>query len=164
MTNATVILDNRQTAVPIDLDRLDRRLRAAIAAERTASAELTVVIVDDATIRRWNREFLGHDWATDVISFPDEDACDAPQWDDIQPRGQGRAIAGELMVSAETARREADLRSASIDDELLLYCVHGWLHLCGYDDLTDEERPQMRARERAVLAPLGLIPTDLETE
>ncbi len=163
MTTYTVTLDNRQTAVPVDLDRLEQRLRASIAAEGVAGAELTVVIVDDAVIRQWNRDFLGHDWATDVISFPEEESDPLRHWEAHQLRGSGRVIAGELMVSAETALREAQLRAASVNDELLLYCVHGWLHLCGYDDLTDAERPLMRARERDVLTLFGLIPTDLET-
>lgn len=163
MTTCTVTLDNRQTAVPVDLERLEQRLRASLAAEQVAGAELTVVIVDDAMIRRWNRDFLGHDWATDVISFPEEATDPCIAWEAAQLRGKGRFIAGELMVSAETALREATLRTASVNDELLLYCVHGWLHLCGYDDLTDAERPRMRVREREVLTLFGLIPTDLET-
>ncbi len=163
MTTCTVTLDNRQTAVPVDLERLELRLRVSLAAEQVAGAELTVVIVDDAMIRRWNRDFLGHDWATDVIGFPEEATDPNIPWEPAQLRGKGRFIAGELMVSAETALREATLRTASVNDELLLYCVHGWLHLCGYDDLTDAERPRMRAREREVLTLFGLIPTDLET-
>ena len=69
---------------------------------------------------------------------------------------------GELIVSTETALREAAAHGWSPQDEVLLYVVHGLLHLCGYDDLTDEARPAMRVREREVLAGWQLVPTGLE--
>lgn len=77
--------------------------------------------------------------------FPEEESDPLRHWEAHRLRGSGRVIAGELMVSAETALRETQLRAASVNDELLLYCVHGWLHLCGYDDLTGAERPLMPA-------------------
>ncbi len=131
-----------------------------IAAEEPASAELTVVLVDDAEIHRLNREFLGHDWATDVITFFDDAPADGTPSTGV--RGRGKKISGELVLSVETARREAARQGWDIGAELLLYCVHGWLHLCGYDDLTDVERPQMRQREREVLQLFGLAPANLE--
>ena len=73
-----------------------------------------------------------------------------------------RRLEGELIVSTETALREAAAHGWTPADELLLYVVHGLLHLCGYDDLTDEARPVMRAREREVLAGWQLVPTGLE--
>ncbi len=153
-------IQNRQTRWSVNLTDLEQRLRTAIAAEAPAAAEIAVVLVDDAEIHRLNREFLNHDWPTDVITFFDDSPEEIRDFGPI--RGYGRAIAGELVVSVETAFREARRQGWGIDDELLLYCVHGWLHLCGYDDLTDDERPQMRRREREVLGLFGLSPQDLE--
>ena len=73
-----------------------------------------------------------------------------------------KTVEGELIVSTETALREAAAHGWSPHDEVLLYVVHGVLHLCGYDDLTDEARPAMRVREREVLAGWQLVPTGLE--
>ena len=69
---------------------------------------------------------------------------------------------GELIVSTETAVREAHAHGWLAEDELILYVVHGLLHLCGYDDLTDDARPLMRSRERQMLALWELTPTGLE--
>lgn len=160
MSSIQLSIQNRQSALPVDVDSLEQRLRRAIAVEDAASADVTVLLVDDPEIHRLNREFLDHDWPTDVITFFDDEA-DAvgagPRY-----RARGQHVAGELVVSVETAAREAVRQGWRVDDELLLYCVHGWLHLCGYDDLTDDERPFMRQRERELLAPFGLTPTDLE--
>lgn len=96
--------------------------------------DVVVALVDDAEIARVHREFLGIDGPTDVITFP----------------------YGEIVVSAETARREADPRGLPPLHELILYVVHGALHLKGYDDRRARDRERMRAAERRVLRRLGL--------
>lgn len=151
---------NRQSDESVNVETLEQWFRRAIAAEDPATAEVTIILVDDAEIHRLNREFLDHDWPTDVITFFDEET--APFSPTDERRGRGRHIAGELVISVTTARREATRQGWGVDEELLLYCVHGWLHLCGYDDLTDNERPLMRQRERELLALFGLTPLNLE--
>ncbi|HUQ72535.1 MAG TPA: rRNA maturation RNase YbeY [Planctomycetaceae bacterium] len=153
-------IDNRQS-LPVAESTLVEQLTAALQQEQVASAEVAIAFVDDAEIRRINREFLDHDWPTDIISFSyadDESTVTNP----AQPRGCGRELDGELVVSVETAARCAAAHGWSLHAELLLYCVHGLLHLCGYDDLTDDERPLMRRRERELLAAFGLSPQNLE--
>jgi probable rRNA maturation factor len=90
--------------------------------------------VDDRTIARLHERFLGVPGPTDVLSFPH----------------------GEIVVSAETARREARARGIEPLHELLLYVVHGALHLAGHRDKRTKEQKAMRAAERRVLARLGL--------
>ena len=160
--NYSIAIDDSQTALPIDAGWLVDSLQRVLAAEGAAAADLHVVLVGDAEIRRINRQHLQHDWPTDVLSFSyaDETATDCDRW----PRGQGLAIDGEIVISAETAVREAPRHGWSLRDELLLYAVHGCLHLCGYDDLSDAERPSMRRREREVLALFGLCPQGLEED
>ncbi|HET6426577.1 MAG TPA: rRNA maturation RNase YbeY [Planctomycetaceae bacterium] len=160
MPSTHLSIQNRQSAVPVDIGSLEQKLRQAIAVEETASVDVTVLLVDDVEIHRLNREFLNHDWPTDVITFFNDDTPAVGT--DPDRRGRGRHLTGELVVSVNTAEREAVRQGWRVDDELLLYCVHGWLHLCGYDDLTDDERPLMRQRERELLALFGLTPTDLE--
>jgi probable rRNA maturation factor len=71
-------------------------------------------------------------------------------------RAAGAAIEGEIIASAEMAATMAGDGKWSAEAELILYVVHGLLHICGYDDLTPEEKCIMRARERAILSKLGL--------
>ncbi|MDX1928270.1 MAG: rRNA maturation RNase YbeY [Pirellulaceae bacterium] len=104
----------------------------------------SISIVDDPTIHRLNREHLDHDWPTDVISFvfDDED-------------GQ---IDGEIIASIDTAARLAQQAAWPTADELLLYIIHGLLHLAGLDDINPEDRDNMRKAERDCLLALA-VPT-----
>jgi probable rRNA maturation factor len=109
-----------------------------------AEATVSVALVDDATIRQLNRRYLNHDESTDVLSF-------------VLQREAGR-LEGEVVVSAETAHRASRRFGWSPADELLLYVIHGALHLIGYDDQAPDERAAMREQERAYLARFGLRP------
>jgi probable rRNA maturation factor len=117
----------------------ERTLRAYGAADEAC---IDVAVVDDPTIHQLNRERLDHDWPTDVISFL---YADEP-------------IAGELIVSADTAERVAAEYGWDPAAELALYVVHGTLHLLGYDDRTDEERAEMQSEENRILATFGWTP------
>ncbi|MCA9127781.1 MAG: rRNA maturation RNase YbeY [Planctomycetales bacterium] len=101
---------------------------------------LSVSIVDDATIRAVNRDQLQHDWATDVISFQIE--C------------TDKLVDGEVIASAETAARLSKQAGWHASDELLLYVVHGMLHVVGLDDIQQGDRLQMRNAERDCLTAL----------
>lgn len=119
---------DRQAAVP--------RAKAACkrAAERVLQGRKVVVaLVDDETIAELHERYLGVPEPTDVLSFPH----------------------GEIVVSGDTARREAAARGIPPLHELVLYVVHGALHLAGHDDRTPAARRRMRAAERRVLAELG---------
>jgi probable rRNA maturation factor len=117
----------------------DRRLASLLARAARAAGPLRgpvdVLVVRDAPIRRLNRERLGHDFATDVLTFP----MNEPH------------LWGEIVVSAETAAREARARGLRADRELALYVVHGVLHLRGYDDRTPAASARMRAAERRAM-------------
>jgi probable rRNA maturation factor len=141
----------------IDLGAVEIRetVRKVLKLEHVADAEISVAVLDDAAIHAINRNHLGHDFPTDVISFVYESARSAPPARS-EPRGSGLKIEGEIVLSAETARREASRHGWSARSELQLYIVHGLLHLCGYDDLTPAEKRSMRRRERAVLKELGI--------
>jgi probable rRNA maturation factor len=153
-------IDNSQSHVRITESRIRKVVRAVLAAEQVAGATLSIALADNATVRRVNREFLQHDYHTDVLSFLFESHCVAMR--DTRRitnprRAYGRHIDGEVLVSAEMALQMAGRFGWSARDELTLYLVHGLLHLCGYDDQTPLERRIMRARERTILAELGII-------
>lgn len=116
--------------------------RAALAALGVYRASINLLFLDDPAIRSLNRRHLGHDWPTDVITFPLSEPGD-------------RALAGELVVSTETAAREAQERGLDPGRELGLYIVHGLLHLLGHDDQTESERAAMHHRQEAIVEQLG---------
>lgn len=108
------------------------------------SAQISVAIVDDPTIHDLNRQYLEHDFPTDVLSFTLAE--------------QDSHLEGQLVVSLDTAAAQAAEYGWKTEDELLLYVVHGTLHLVGYDDGTAEQREEMRVQERRVLERFGLTP------
>ncbi len=139
-------IGDNQSHMEIDLHRLRHLVRRTLALEEVEAASISVALVDDPTIRAVNARHLGHDWPTDVISFPFSEPGD-PE------------LAGELVVSAEMALTTARSIGADPFAELALYVVHGLLHLRGHDDRTSEGAASMRIREAEVLADLGLANT-----
>jgi len=130
--------------VPGDRD-LARALRAALEHGGRPGREVSLVVVDDATIGELHGRFLGDPTPTDVITF------DLGDGDEPGPDA-------ELYVSLDTARRVAGERGVPLARELTLYVVHGALHLCGLDDHDPADRAAMRVAEREVLGGLGFPP------
>ena len=123
-------------------------------------AVLSVTLVDNPTMHRLNREHLQHDYPTDVISFPLEWMCGNESCEDrigyLDGRAKGALIEGEIVVSVDYAEEMARRCGWTTQNELTLYAVHGMLHICGYDDLTTDEKQVMRSREKAILGHLGI--------
>lgn len=138
----SIEITNEQDALRFDENRLKRGAAAVLRDAGIADGSLSIAVVDDRAIHALNSKFLAHDCPTDVLSF-------------VLDQNGGR-LEGEVVASAETAIRAALEFGWSAEDELLLYVVHGTLHLVGYDDTSDELRAAMRAAERRYLADLGL--------
>ena len=134
---------NRQKTVAVDARWLERIVRKAVAAIKAEAAEITVLVVDDRRIAALHDRWLGIPGPTDVLTF------------DLAA-GEPHRLAGDIAVSAETARRLAHELGWQARHELAYYVVHGLLHLAGEDDGTPGERRRMRRRERAVMAAVGL--------
>ncbi len=139
-----VEIANEQETHPIDIELLERGVKTVLAGESIDTAKISLAIVDDPTIHVLNRKYLEHDYETDVLSFLLSD--------------EAEPIDGEVIVSVDTAAREADQFGWTTIDELLLYVIHGTLHLVGYDDKSDELRSVMRGKERMYLGELGRCP------
>lgn len=133
---------NVQDAVPIDGRALSAAARAAL---KDVPGRYSVAIVDNRRMSRLNRRYLGRRGPTDVMAFPYGSGTPAKA-----------NCAGEIVVSAELAASEAKARGAAVAAELALYVVHGALHLAGFDDSTRRQAAEMHARERGILAKLGL--------
>jgi probable rRNA maturation factor len=126
--------------------RLDRRALAVAIATLDAHAprfaggcpagELSIVFLRDAAMAKLHADFLSDPTPTDVITFEGHPTL---------------GVAGEICVSVDTAARYARRHRGNFSRELLLYVVHGWLHLAGYDDRSPAKKRQMRAAEARAL-------------
>lgn len=135
---------NQQIDWPIDEEQLQQGIHAVLAGEGLTRARISLAIVDNHVIHELNRQYLQHDYATDVLSFVLE-----------QDTGY---VEGEIIVSAEMAHQLAEGFGWKPSNELLLYVIHGTLHLAGYDDLAANDKEQMRGREAFYLKQFGLTP------
>jgi probable rRNA maturation factor len=145
---AKIEITDLQDHVRLDKKTLLQVIRRVIKEEGRSAKSLSIVLTDNRHIRDLNREYLGHDTFTDVISFPLEDL----DW----PGGQlGGGLNGEIIASAELAHQQAAAVNGDPRAELMLYLVHGLLHLMGYDDRTPDEARHMHAREDALLDQFG---------
>jgi probable rRNA maturation factor len=141
-----VDVSDRQDILRVSPRWLDRIVRAALRAEGVERAAIGISLVDDRRIAAIHRRWLGVPGPTDVITF------------DLSAGGGPRAagLAGDLVVSVETARRMGPAVGWTAHRELAYYVVHGLLHLAGYDDHAAADRRAMRARERVVMRACGL--------
>lgn len=160
ITRYEVEIDDSQKVLKVDHRRLADVVRSVLAAEKCVSATISIAIVDNKTIHGLNVRYLQHDYPTDVLSFLleeelDPDSLPIPKG---SPRGCGKRIEGEIILSSEMAKQMATKYRWKPLDEAMLYVVHGLLHLCGYDDMTRKEQASMQQREREVLADWGLSP------
>jgi len=130
---------------------IQQAVRSSLILRGWTDAEISVAVVDSWTIRQLNREYLKHDYATDVLSFL---FLRAPR---------KRKLIGEIVVCAEVAAKLAARQKWKWHDELLLYVVHGALHLVGYNDKTLPQRRRMQSAESKILTELGIkaLPGDL---
>lgn len=141
----TIEVSNRQD-LGFDEESLISVVRSILDNYGFERGEISIAIVDDPEIRELNRQYLNHDYETDVLSFVL----------DFEPeRG---LLNGQLIVSADTAAREANELGVPLQSELMLYVTHGTLHLVGFDDLDPASALEMRSMEHQFLAPFEIVP------
>ena len=115
--------------------------------------EISLTYTDDARIKKLNAEFRGIDKATDVLSFPltDFEGTDEP------PVDEPAIGLGDIVISLETAKRQAEEFGHSFEREVAFLTVHSMLHLLGYDHVdSEEDDAEMRRRQREILEKMGL--------
>lgn len=151
-----VIISNNQKAVkiPTGVRMLVRRCCHAVLVQENfeGSAEISVTFVDDEQIKELNKKHRSLDKSTDVLSFPlGEDGKY-----DVNPE-TGAKILGDIVISMETAVRQAEEYGHPLQREVAFLTVHSMLHLLGYDHVNGGlEAVHMREKEEAVLTQLGL--------
>ena len=121
-------------------------------------AEVSVVLTDNREIQALNREYRGIDAPTDVLSFPmlefdtpsDFSQVEAHVEDCFNPE-TGELILGDIILSVDKIREQAESYGHSQERELAFLIAHSMLHLCGYDHMEDEERKEMEAKQEKIL-------------
>lgn len=127
--------------IRVSEDRIRSMAEAIGKGENVRWNEVNIVLVDHERLHAMNRDWLDHDYETDVLSFLlDKEAA------------KQSVIDGEVYVDVETAEERAPEFSTTIEEEILRYVAHGLLHLCGHDDASDEERKTIRRLEDRYLA------------
>ncbi len=160
MTHQISVTGNRRGINPPALRALLRHaVRTALAAEEMDSpCEINILLTDDDGIQEVNREMREIDRPTDVLSFPMFDLVpgEHPDEMDADP-ATGRIPLGDMCISVERARAQAQEYGHSFEREICYLSVHSVLHLLGYDHLDEGEmKRQMRAREEAIMSELKL--------
>jgi len=109
------------------------------------AAELSILLTNDEEQHTLNQQWRGKDSSTNVLSFPQ-----------IEPFGPVVGLLGDITLARETLIREAGEQGVSFEAHFTHLVVHGFLHILGYDHLTDEEAAEMESLETAILATLGI--------
>ncbi|MBP2641778.1 MAG: metalloprotease ybeY [Firmicutes bacterium] len=125
--------------------------KAAAALDVEPNAEVSIVLADDAYIQELNCQYRGKDMPTDVLSFALNEG-EEPEIID----GPEENLLGDIIISLETAQRQAVDYGHSLERELAFLTVHGFLHLLGYDHEKEDQRQTMRAEEERILELIGL--------
>ncbi|HEX2972512.1 MAG TPA: rRNA maturation RNase YbeY [Tepidisphaeraceae bacterium] len=131
---------------------LKRYLHRVPAMVRSPLQELSVALVGDARMSQLHVQFMHIDGPTDVLTFP------------LDTDNRGRVISGEIVICVPEARRQARQHRVSVERELLLYAIHGILHLNGFDDRTDADYRRMHRTEDRILTDLGIGATFMPAE
>ncbi|ARC74315.1 rRNA maturation RNase YbeY [Bacillus licheniformis] len=153
----SLILDITDETGRVPEDRLaeiEKLLQFAAAEEGVADgAEVSVTIVNNEEIQKINKEYRGKDYPTDVISFALEEDGEG----EVEIIGADMPLVlGDIIISVDKAREQAEEYGHSLMRELGFLTVHGFLHLLGYDHMTEEEEKEMFTKQKEILNRYGL--------
>ncbi|MBK8550156.1 MAG: rRNA maturation RNase YbeY [Ignavibacteria bacterium] len=105
--------------------------------EKKKISSINIILCNDEFIRSYNKEYLNHDYETDIITFHDSN--------------DEEKIEGELLISTDTVKSNSKKYKVSFENELSRVLIHGVLHLCGYNDVTKNEKALMKKKENFYL-------------
>jgi len=148
---------NIKSDFPFPKELLERAARAALehqASRESLDSELTIVLTNDARLKELNRDYLGIDAPTDVLSFPASET---------DPETGARYI-GDILISITRAQSQATAAGHPLESEVQLLVVHGVLHLLGHDHAEAQEKARMWQAQTEILAQLGLANVQVREE
>jgi probable rRNA maturation factor len=149
-----VFLNNLQEKFKITdglLDLLEKAAETAMqVAGYTGQGEVSLVLTDDRYIHELNRDYRGVDRPTDVLSFAQNEG------EQLQAAEEAEELLGDVIISLETAERQAEEYGHSFEREAAFLTVHGVLHLLAYDHIEEEDRVIMRSKEEEAMSRMDL--------
>ncbi|RPJ10022.1 MAG: rRNA maturation RNase YbeY [Deltaproteobacteria bacterium] len=137
-----ISIRNLQKHYPLDLRRVRRAARKVLASLELSNAELSILLVDDARIRELNRQYLNRNRPTNVIAFPMKEG----EFSILNPQ-----LLGDLVISVDTARRQAPRFGLNHMETVLFLMIHGLLHLVGYEHEGTRKGARKMARKQKEL-------------
>ncbi len=129
----------------VSRDAIRRAANAALT-QQSSQGDVSIVLADDARLQALNREYLGIDAPTDVLSFPA--AEEDPQ--------SGRSYLGDILISVPRAAQQAQAAGHEVQAEVQLLVIHGVLHLLGHDHAEPADKSRMWSAQSAILGSIGL--------
>lgn len=138
----------------VDARLLKKTARALLEAAGEPDSTLSISFVDDRGIQELNREHRGKDKPTDVLSFPLVESTLEAQ--NAPASGEHERMLGDIVISVDTARRQAAAYDAPLQDEVNRLLIHGILHVLGHDHEEASERARMELEERRLASAIGM--------
>jgi probable rRNA maturation factor len=143
-------IDNRQETFEVD-DELNKLIESVIIKSLnveglSTEVEVSISFVDNVEIKELNKMYRNIDKATDVLSFPMDEDILVPM-----------PLLGDIIISIETAREQANELGHSLNREICYLIAHSMFHLMGYDHMEEEEKKEMRLKEKQVMKDIGVF-------
>lgn len=159
MNIAVEIEHGADIAEGVDIEGISRYVLAQEG--QPENTEVSITLTTNGEVHRLNREFRGIDRPTDVLSFEcdgyDDDFDEGDAFEDAGIPDEEPYLLGDIVIASDVAREQTAQFGTTPQQELAVLLVHGLLHLCGWDHVhSDEEAEEMEAREREMLAGVGL--------
>jgi probable rRNA maturation factor len=134
-------IQNNQKKIKINRRKIRSAILKILKILECADKEISINFVDDAKIKQLNKQYLGKDRATNVLSF----SLREDEYGNINPQ-----VLGDIIISVEAAQKDAVYGNLTVDQEIDFLIIHGLLHLLGYDheNTTKKETSKMRKKER----------------
>lgn len=141
-----ISIRNLQTKIPVPQARIKNVVRQTLRYFRMTNAELSVVFVTEAHMKRLNSRHLNHKYPTDILTF------------DYRVSRKDPLLRAEIVLCPSVAMRNAHVFNTDVRQEIDRYLIHGILHLCGYDDNSPVEKSRMTGEEDRILGRLRRRP------
>jgi len=141
-----IVVSNETTIPQSTISFTQKHLQSAHTILAPPLTDLSIALVGDKTMSALHQQFMNIPGPTDVLTFP------------LELNANGKPISGEVVICVPEARRRCRETKTELHKELLLYALHGLLHLCGFDDRTDRQFRRMHAMEDEILTRLGVGP------
>ena len=139
-----VLINNRQSSCGISLKKIQQTVKVILNALDCPDGEISILIVDDIQIEKLNRKYFDRSGPTNVIAFPMREG----EFSHLNPQ-----ILGDVVISTDTAAKEARNCGMSVEQRFKELLVHGILHLFGYDhETSDQDAQNMEKKSRELLA------------